>query len=123
MTAKVLGVLTFMLYAMFLISPAAAQKFPVGIVSVLDTTKSVQFGVISSVAADGGRGFQFGGVSNVSGHKFSGFQLGGVSNVTNGMDGGLQLSGILNVSSSMMRVRKGATAMWWPPICPAWMSG
>ena len=103
MTAKVLGVLTFMLYAMFLISPAAAQKFPVGIVSVLDTTKSVQFGVISSVAADGGRGFQFGGVSNVSGHKFSGFQLGGVSNVTNGMDGGLQLSGILNVSSSMMR--------------------
>ena len=33
-----------------------AQKSPVGIVSVQDSVKSVQVGVISSVAADGGHG-------------------------------------------------------------------
>ena len=73
-----------------------------GIVSVQDTVKGFQFGVISSVAPDGGHGFQFGGVSNTSGHKFNGLQLGGISNITQGMDKGLQLSGFLNVSSEMM---------------------
>ena len=33
-----------------------AQKSPVGIVSVQDSVKSVQLGIISSVAADGGHG-------------------------------------------------------------------
>jgi hypothetical protein len=80
-----------------------AQKFPVGIVSVLDTTKSVQFGVISSIAADGGKGLQLSGISNTSAHTFNGLQLSGISNVTKGMNCGVQLSGILNVSSSMMR--------------------
>ena len=80
-----------------------AQIFPVGIVSVQDSVKSVQFGVISSVAADGGHGVQLSGVSNTSAHKFNGLQLSGVSNVTTGMDKGVQLSGILNVSSGMMR--------------------
>ena len=80
-----------------------AQIFPVGIVSVQDSVKSVQFGVISSVAADGGHGVQLSGVSNTSAHKFNGVQLSGVSNVTTGMDKGVQLSGILNVSSGMMR--------------------
>ena len=79
------------------------QKFPVGIVSVLDTTKSVQFGVISSIAADGGKGLQLSGISNTSAHTFNGLQLSGISNVTKGMNCGVQLSGILNVSSSMMR--------------------
>lgn len=50
------------------------QKFPVGIVSVQDTTKSVQVGVISSVAADGGKGLQLSGISNTSAHTFNGLQ-------------------------------------------------
>ena len=80
-----------------------AQNFPVGIVSTQDSVKSVQLGIISSVAADGGHGVQLAGVSNTSAHTFNGLQLGGVSNITNGMNRGLQLSGILNVSSAMMR--------------------
>jgi len=88
--------------AMMAVTGALAQNFPVGIVSVQDTVKGFQFGVISSVAPDGGHGFQFGGVSNTSGHKFNGLQLGGISNITQGMDKGLQLSGFLNVSSEMM---------------------
>lgn len=79
-----------------------AQKSPVGIVSFQDTVKSVQFGAISSVAADGGRGLQLSSVSNASAHTFNGLQLSSVSNITNGMDRGLQLSGLLNVSSAMM---------------------
>ena len=80
-----------------------AQKFPVGIVSVQDTVKSVQVGVISSVAADGGHGVQLSGVSNTSAHLFNGLQLSSISNITAGMDKGVQLSGILNVSSAMQR--------------------
>ena len=79
-----------------------AQKSPVGIVSFQDTVKSVQFGAISSVAADGGRGLQLSSVSNASANTFNGLQLSSVSNITNGMDRGLQLSGLLNVSSAMM---------------------
>jgi len=81
----------------------SAQRFPVGIVSSMDSVKSVQFGVISSVAANGGRGLQLSGVSNMTAHLFNGLQLSGVSNITKGMNRGLQLSGLLNVSSSMMR--------------------
>ena len=89
--------------AMLVITGTYAQKFPVGIVSAQDTVKGFQFGIISSVAPDGGHGFQFGGVSNTSGHTFNGLQLGGISNITQGMDKGLQLSGILNVSSDLMK--------------------
>ena len=98
MKAKLLGTI-----AMAAAMSVQAQKSPVGIVSVQDTVKSVQFGVISSVAPDGGRGFQLSGVSNTAAHAFSGLQLSGVSNITQGMDQGLQLSGLLNVSSAMMR--------------------
>ena len=87
----------------FSLFTATAQQFPVGIVSVLDTTKSVQLGVISSVAADGGKGLQLSGVFNTTAHTFNGLQLSGVSNITNGMGRGVQLSGILNVSTAMMR--------------------
>ena len=80
-----------------------AQRFPIGIVSVQDTTKAVQFGLISSIATDGGRGLQLSGVSNTSARLFNGLQLSAVSNITNGMDRGLQLSGILNVSTDLMR--------------------
>ena len=58
-----------------------AQKSPVGIVSVQDSVKSVQFGVISSVAADGGHGVQLSGVSNASARTFNGLQLSSVSNI------------------------------------------
>ena len=84
-------------------SALMAQRFPVGIVSVQDTVKSVQLGLISSVAADGGHGLQLSGLSNTSAHKFKGLQLSGISNITAGMDHGSQLSGILNVSSAMHR--------------------
>ena len=80
-----------------------AQKFPVGIVSVQDTVKAFQLGIISSIAEEGGHGVQLAGVSNMSAHTFNGLQLSGVSNITSGMERGLQLSGILNVSSGMMR--------------------
>ena len=86
-----------------------AQNSPVGIVSVQDSVKSVQLGVISSVAADGGHGLQLSGISNASAHKFNGFQLSTISNITQGMDKGLQMSAILNVSSAMQRgVQMGA---------------
>ena len=80
-----------------------AQKSPVGIVSVQDSVKSVQLGVISSVSVDGGHGVQLSTVSNTSAQKFNGLQLSGVSNIVNGMDRGVQLSGLLNVSSAMHR--------------------
>ena len=86
-----------------------AQNFPVGIVSVQDSVKSVQVGIISSVAADGGHGVQLSGFSNTSAHKFNGLQLGAVSNITTGMDKGVQLSGLLNVSPAMQRGLQFAT--------------
>ena len=88
--------------ALMAVMNVQAQKSPVGIVSVQDSVKSIQFGVISSVATDGGNGLQLSGVSNASAHKFDGLQLSSISNITNGMDKGLQLSALLNVSSSMM---------------------
>ena len=90
-------------------SAVMAQPSPVGIVSVQDSIKSVQLGVISSVATDGGHGVQLSGVSNSSAQKFNGLQLSTITNITAGMDSGLQLSGILNVSSAMQRgVQLGA---------------
>ena len=80
-----------------------AQRSPVGIVSVQDTVKGFQLGVISSITEEGGHGVQLAGVSNMSAHTFNGMQLSGVSNIASGMNRGLQLSGILNVSSGMMR--------------------
>ncbi len=98
-TGKLLGVV---LLCLFCALPVMAQKFPVGIVSVQDTTKGFQLGVISSVAVDGGRGVQLSGVSNSSVHRFDGLQLSSISNITGSMDRGLQWSGILNVSSGKM---------------------
>ena len=96
-------IITLVTAAVFIIVNVQAQKSPVGIVSVQDSVKSVQVGVISSVAADGGHGVQLSGVSNTSTHQFNGLQLSSISNITAGMDYGVQLSGILNVSSAMQR--------------------
>ena len=80
-----------------------AQKSPVGIVSTQDSVKSVQVGVISTVATEGGHGLQLAGVSNTSAHVFNGLQLSALNNVTGGMNRGVQLAGLLNVSSAMTR--------------------
>ena len=80
-----------------------AQNSPVGIVSVQDSVKSVQVGVISSIATDGGHGLQLSTVSNASAHKFNGVQLSSTSNIAAGMDKGVQMSALLNVSSAMQR--------------------
>ena len=95
--------------AMLAATTLQAQNFPVGVVSVQDSVKSVQVGIISSVAADGGHGVQLSGFSNTSAHKFNGLQLGAVSNITTGMDKGVQLSGLLNVSPAMQRGLQFAT--------------
>ena len=79
-----------------------AQSFPVGILSGQDSVKSVQFGFISSVAVNGGKGLQFGSFSNVSGGVFRGLQLSGINNITCGMNKGLQFSSLLNASSGKM---------------------
>ena len=94
----------FLLFAAALLAVVnvKAQTSPVGILSGQDTVKSVQFGVISSVAINGGKGLQFGTFSNVSGGMFSGLQLSGINNITHGMNKGLQLSPLLNVSSGKM---------------------
>lgn len=70
--------------------------------SVQDSVKGFQFGVSSSVAADGGYGVQLSGISNASARLFNGLQLSSTSNITAGMNRGLQLAGILNVSEGMM---------------------
>ncbi len=80
-----------------------AQKLPVGIVSVQDTTKNFQLGIVSSVATEGGHGVQLSGATNTSAHLFNGLQLSTITNITEGMDRGLQFAGLLNVSSTMMR--------------------
>ena len=80
-----------------------AQKTPVGIVSIQDTVKSVQVGIISSVATDGGHGVQLSVVSNAVSYGFDGLQLSIINNIIQGMNQGVQLSALLNVSSCMMR--------------------
>ena len=80
-----------------------AQRLPVGIVSVQDSVKSIQLGVISNIATDGGKGLQLSGFSNMSATAFRGIQLSGVSNIARGLPKGIQLSGLLNVSSDYMR--------------------
>lgn len=79
-----------------------AQKSPVGIVSIQDTAKSVQLGVISTAAADGGKGLQLATFTNNSGGTFNGVQLSAVNNLTQNMYKGVQLSGMLNVASGKM---------------------
>ena len=79
-----------------------AQKFPVGVVSVQDTVKSVQVGIISSVAPEGGHGLQLSTFTNTSGATFNGVQLSAITNMTQNMYKGVQLGGMLNVASGEM---------------------
>lgn len=80
-----------------------AQRLPVGIVSAQDSTRGLQLGLISSVAADGGHGVQLGAISNISAMPFRGVQLSAVSNISRGLPKGMQVSGLLNVSSGYTR--------------------
>ena len=84
------------------INTLSAQRSPVGIVSIQDTTKSVQVGAISSVAADGGKGLQLSTFTNTSGGNFNGAQISAITNLTQTMHKGVQLGGMLNVASGEM---------------------
>ncbi|MCR4582282.1 MAG: DUF3943 domain-containing protein [Prevotella sp.] len=93
-----------LLYLLLLVAfRAAGQHWPVGVVSVQDTTKTLQAGLFSSVAVDGGHGLQLAAFSNMSARPFRGLQLSGVSNIARGLPKGVQLSALLNVSSGYMR--------------------
>lgn len=92
-----------LLAGLFIAVTARAQRLPVGIVSIQDSTKSAQLGIISSIATDGGQGVQLAGFSNMSATAFRGIQLSGVSNIARGLPKGIQLAGLLNVSSAYMR--------------------
>ncbi len=89
---------------------AQAQRLPVGIVSIQDSAKSIQLGIVSSIATDGGQGLQLAGLSNMSAMPFRGIQLSGVSNMAQGLPKGIQLAGLLNVSSAYMRGLQLGTA-------------
>ncbi len=80
-----------------------AQNFPVGIVSVQDSMRSVQLGTVSAIATEQGKGFQLSGFSNLSAMPFKGVQLSGIGNISAGLKRGMQLSTLLNVSSGYMR--------------------
>ena len=89
---------------------ALAQHAPVGIATLQDSTKSIQFGLISNIATDGGKGLQLSGFSNMSATPFRGIQLSGVSNISRGLPKGIQLAALLNVSSYYMRGLQLASA-------------
>ncbi len=99
-----------LLFCLFTSIPVAAQKFPVGIASVQDSVKSVQFGVISSAAVSQMKGFQFGTFANMSGAPINGFQLSAINNISMGVDRGFQLSPLFNVSAGQMRGLQ--TSIW-----------
>ena len=98
------------IFLLLLVLAVRAQNLPVGIVSIQDSTRHFQFGAISSVATDGGRGLQLSGFSNMSALPFRGIQLSGVSNMAQGLPRGMQLAGLLNVSSAYMRGMQLAVA-------------
>ena len=79
-----------------------AQRTPVGIASVQDSVRSVQFGLISSTAISQLKGFQFGSFATMSAAPLNGFQFSGLSNVSMGVEKGLQLSSLFNVSGGDM---------------------
>lgn len=79
-----------------------AQHIPVGVTSSLDSVKSVQLGILSSVAVSQMKGFQFGGFANMSAAPINGFQLSGVSNIATGVEKGVQLSPMFNISAGDM---------------------
>jgi len=91
------------LLLLFLSVSSLAQKFPVGIVSTLDSVKSVQLGAVSSIAVESGNGLQLSGFANLSVKPFKGVQVSGVSNISSGLNRGIQFSSLMNVSSGYMR--------------------
>ena len=96
MIRKILLILIIFHLSLF---SASAQRSPVGIASVQDSVKSVQFGLISSTAVSQMKGFQFGGFANMSAAPVNGFQLSAVSNISMGLKRGFQLSSLFNISA------------------------
>ena len=76
-----------------------AQRWPVGIVSVQDSVKSVQFGFLSSTAISQMKGLQFGGFVNTSAAPLQGVQLAAFNNTAMGVKRGLQLTTLANIAS------------------------
>ncbi len=96
---------TFLVAVAFVLAMSAnvqAQRTPVGIASVQDSVRSVQFGLISSTAISQLKGFQFGSFATMSAAPLNGFQFSGLSNVSMGVEKGLQLSSLFNVSGGDM---------------------
>ncbi len=96
---------TILVAVVFVLAMSAnvqAQRTPVGIASVQDSVRSVQFGLISSTAISQLKGFQFGGFATMSAAPLNGFQFSGLSNVSMGVEKGLQLSSLFNVSGGDM---------------------
>ena len=80
-----------------------AQRTPIGIVSVQDSLKSVQLGLISTTAIERARGVQLSAFSNMTAAPMTGLQLSGISNIAAGIQRGIQAAALLNVSSGYMR--------------------
>lgn len=91
-------------------STVQAQNSPVGIASVQDSVKSVQVGLLSSVATSQMKGFQFGGFANMAAAPLNGMQLSAVSNIAMGVTKGFQLSPLFNVAAGEMRGLQ--TSLW-----------
>ena len=76
-----------------------AQRWPVGIASVQDSVKSMQFGLLSTTAVSQMKGLQLGGFTNISAAPVQGVQLAGFNNISMGLKGGLQLTTLANIAS------------------------
>ena len=79
-----------------------AQRSPVGIASMQDSVKSVQFGLISATAISQMKGCQLGGFAAMAAAPINGFQFSGISNIAMGVEKGLQLASLFNVSAGDM---------------------
>lgn len=89
--------------AVFFSGGLRAQQLPLGLVSFQDSLRSVQVGVIASVATEQARGIQLSGFSNMAAIPFKGIQFSGISNIASGVERGMQWASLLNVSSGYMR--------------------
>ena len=76
-----------------------AQPWPVGIASVQDSVKSIQFGFISSAAIRQMKGVQIGGFVNISAAPIQGLQFSAFNNTSLGVKRGLQLTTLANIAS------------------------
>ena len=94
---------TFSLLMLLFAISTRAQRFPVGIISLQDTVKVAQAGLVSSMTSNVENGVQMSGFINISTERIHGLQLGAFANMTKNMEKGVQMSGLLNVASGETR--------------------